>query len=121
MWLGNDLPEDGMDGGEEFAAAHSDADGISTWPAAEGGAAGAGDVLAHEPLPFDTITAVDMDGDGVLETMIVHDGEQITVSYDLDGDGHTDYETVFDGEGHAVSWQDRQDPDGTWHWRRVSG
>ena len=113
MWTGHDLPAgdlpaDGLDGSGEHLGEPAEWTG--------GGAAGAG----HEPLPFDTITAMDMDGDGVLETMIVHDGEETIVSYDLDGDGATDFETVFDGHGHAVSWQDQQDADGTWHWRRVS-
>ncbi len=112
MWLGNDLPGDGAEG----------TGGAGEHPAEpEEWAGGAASETGYEPLPFDTITAVDTDGDGVLETMIVHDGEEITVSYDLDGDGTTDFETVFDGRGHAVSWQDQQDADGTWHWRRVPG
>ncbi len=110
MWLGDD------------ATGHlSPGDGPEDVPVGDGHGADPAAGHEHTPLPFDTITAVDLDGDGLLETMIVHDGEQITVSYDLDGDGATDYETVFDAEGHAVSWQDQRDPDGSRHWRRVSG
>lgn len=120
MWVGNDMPDDLTGAGGANPVISGDVDSTPTWPAdGVGLGGGAVEAVDHEPLPFDTITAVDMDGDGVLETMIVHDGEQITVSYDLDGDGYTDYETVFDEQGRASSWQDQRDADGSWHWRRV--
>lgn len=80
-----------------------------------------GEGTAFAPLAFDSLTAIDTDGDGIFETMVVQDGDELTLVYDLDGDGLTDFQTEFKETGEPISWRDEQDEDGQWHWRRVDG
>lgn len=82
---------------------------------------GPGEDSPFTALAFDSLTAIDTDGDGVFETMIVQEGDDVTLVYDLDGDGITDFQTEFTDEGEPVSWRDERDEDGQWHWRRISG
>lgn len=82
---------------------------------------GSADESTFAPLAFDSLTAIDTDGDGIFETMIVQDGEDITLVYDLDADGLTDFQTEFTDSGEPVSWRDERDADGQWHWRRIPG
>lgn len=76
---------------------------------------------AFTPIAFDSLTAIDTDGDGVFETMVVQDGDDLTLVYDLDGDGLTDFQTDFTETGEPISWRDERDEDGQWHWRRIPG
>ncbi|WP_024795679.1 DUF6802 family protein [Tomitella biformata] len=80
-----------------------------------------GDQVQFTPIAFDSLTAIDTDGDGIFETMIVQDGDDLTLVYDLDGDGLTDFQTEFKETGEPMSWRDERDEDGQWHWRRVDG
>jgi len=72
-----------------------------------------------QSVDFDSVTAIDVDGDGVLETMIVRTGDEITVVYDLDGDGDADYQTRVGADGSADSWWGHRGADGTAHWHRI--
>ncbi|GEM_PF-6872298 len=72
-----------------------------------------------QPVDFDSVTAIDVDGDGVLETMIVRTGDEITVVYDLDGDGAADYQTRVGADGSVDSWWGHRGADGTAHWHCV--
>ena len=80
-----------------------------------------GEESVFTPIAFDSLTAIDTDGDGIFETMIVQDGEELTLVYDLDGDGLTDFQTTFTEAGEPLSWRDERDEDGQWHWRRIEG
>ena len=82
-------------------------------------AEGPGQASAFAPIAFDSLTAIDLDGDGIFETMVVQDGDDVTLVYDLDGDGLTDFQTEFTEAGEPVSWRDERDEDGQWHWRRI--
>ena len=85
----------------------------------EGGGDAGDDDSTFTPLAFDSLSAIDTDGDGVFETMVVQDGDDLTLVYDLDGDGLTDFQTSFTQTGEPMSWRDERDEDGQWHWRRI--
>ncbi|MDG3010301.1 hypothetical protein G4X40_09060 [Rhodococcus sp. D2-41] len=75
------------------------------------------DELVFEPAEFDAGHAVDTDGDGLAETMVVQGDDGLTVAYDLDGDGHTDYQVEFDPTGGYRSWELHTGADGAAAWR----
>ncbi len=91
--------------------------GLGEVPSADQGE----DEQGFNPIAFDSLTAIDTDGDGIFETMVVRDGDDITLVYDLDGDGITDFQTEFGQTGEPMSWRDELDEDGQWHWRRIDG
>lgn len=77
------------------------------------------DELIFEPAEFDAQRAVDTDGDGLAETMVVEGGDALTVVYDLDGDGRTDYQVEFDPTGGYRSWELQLGENGTAGWQLV--
>jgi hypothetical protein len=73
---------------------------------------GSGDLMMSEP-------AVDLDGDGILDTRVYSDGGGMTIASDLDEDGWADHVARIEADGAYAAWEPQRDPDGTVRWDPV--
>ncbi|MGU3437944.1 DUF6802 family protein [Actinomycetes bacterium M1A6_2h] len=80
------------------------------------------------PIHVDVVDPdTDVNGDGVLDTVVVHPGSamsevlhgflddrSIAVVSDFDGDGSADHITAFEDDGGFSAWQLTSDDDAAW-------
>lgn len=86
------------------------------------------DPLAASAWADGTAPTADLDGDGILDTVVagseVFDGGRsgggaLVVATDTDLDGHADRLTAIEDDGEYGVWELHRDPDGTTRWTRV--
>lgn len=71
---------------------------------------GVGDFEAPSTSMFD------LDGDGILETRVVHTAAGVTVASDGDADGVMDEFTAFQRDGDYQSWEIFRESEGSARW-----
>lgn len=61
----------------------------------------------------------DIDGDGILDTVIFDSGHSVVIASDMDSDGSADHLTMIQGSGEYASWEFRRDSEGVVHWEQT--
>lgn len=63
--------------------------------------------------------AFDGDGDGVVDSHVVHAGDAVVVASDFDRDGNADRVTMIESDGDYSAWECRRGIDGALVWHEI--
>ena len=63
--------------------------------------------------------SLDLDNDGVADSLSLSDPDSTSVWSDYDHDGFADHVTVVEEDGDYAAWEYHRHPDGTSEWRKT--
>lgn len=67
-------------------------------------------------LNFD---AFDLDGDGTVDSRVVHTDDAVVIVSDFDRDGSADRLTMIESDGDYSAWECRRDDEGALVWQKI--
>ncbi|MFE5644820.1 DUF6802 family protein [Rhodococcus sp. NPDC056516] len=63
--------------------------------------------------------AFDLDGDGTVDSRVVHSDDAVVIVSDFDRDGSADRLTMIESDGDYSAWECRRDDAGSLVWQKI--